>query len=113
MPFSTLNMPVYEAKAELFRALGHPARIRILELLSSGEMPVSSLLSATGLEPSTLSQHLAVIKRIGLVDSVRHGNSATYQLTDPCVTDFLTAARTVLAVTLGRSRVALENLEGS
>ena len=57
MPLSTLGQPVYAAKAELFRALGHPARIRILELLVDGEKPVSALLAEIGLEPSTLSQH--------------------------------------------------------
>ena len=45
MPLSTLGQPVYAAKAELFRALGHPARIRILELLVDGEKPVSDLLA--------------------------------------------------------------------
>ena len=61
MPPSTLDEPVYTAEADLFRALGHPARIRILELLVEGEQSVSSLLAKMGLEPSTLSQHLAVV----------------------------------------------------
>jgi ArsR family transcriptional regulator len=113
MTFTTLDQPVYEAKAELFKALGHPARIRILELLSGGAMTVSSLLAATEIEPSSLSQHLAIIKRIGLVESVRSGNGVTYRLTDSCVVEFLTTARAVLATTLGRARSALENLENA
>jgi ArsR family transcriptional regulator len=108
-----LDQPVYAAKAELFRSLGHPARIRILELLVEGEQPVSGLLTETGLEPSTLSQHLAVIKRTGLVESRRRGNAVTYRLADPSVAQFLTAARTVLASTLGRARQTLADLEGS
>ncbi len=112
MPLSTLGQPVYAAKADLFRALGHPARIRILELLVDGEQPVSSLLAEIGLEPSTLSQHLAVLKRIGLVESSRKGNAVTYQLADASVEQFLAAARTVLASTLGKARLALEELEG-
>ena len=111
MPLSTLDQPVYAAKAELFKALGHPARIRILELLVDGEQPVSRLLAETGLEPSTLSQHLAIVKRIGLVESSRKGNAVTYRLTDPSVEQFLAAARAVLASTLGRARRALEGLE--
>jgi len=111
MPLSALDQPVYAAKAELFRSLGHPARIRILELLVEREQPVSELMSATGLEPSSLSQHLAVIKRTGLVESSRSGNAVTYRVADPSVGAFLAAARTVLAATLGRARRTLEDLE--
>src|SRR5664279_2371276 len=112
VPFSTLAKPVYEAKAELFKALGHPARIRILELLSDGPRPVSYLLRETGLEAPALSQQLAVVKRIGLIESSRHANGATYRLTDPSVIEFLAAARKVLASTLRRARDALADLEG-
>ena len=111
MPFSTLTKPVYEAKAELFKALGHPARIRILELLSDGPRPVSFLLQETGLEAPALSQQLAVVKRIGLIESSRHANGVTYQLVDQSVVEFLAAARKVLASTLGHARDALADLE--
>jgi len=113
MPLSTLDQPVYAAKADLFRTLGHPVRIRILELLLQGEQPVSNLLAELGIEASTLSQHLAVVKRVGLIASSRKGNTVTYRLTDPSVEQFLAAARSVLAATLGRARLALEELEGS
>jgi ArsR family transcriptional regulator, arsenate/arsenite/antimonite-responsive transcriptional repressor len=111
MPLSTLGQPVYAAKADLFRALGHPARIRILELLVVDERPVSDLLAELGLEPSTLSQHLLVLKRIGVVESIRKGNAVTYCLADTSVEQFLAAARTVLAATLGKALLALEELE--
>jgi len=111
VPFSTIDQPLYAVKAELFRALGHPARIRTLELLVDGERPVSSLLAQTGLEPSTLSQHLTILKRIGLVESTRSGNAVTYRLTDPSVGAFLSAAKSVLSSTLGRARRTLEELE--
>ncbi len=110
MPLSRIDQPLYAVKAELFRALGHPARIRTLELLVEGDQPVSSLLIETGLEPSTLSQHLTILKRIGLVESSRRGNTVTYRLTDPSVGEFLTAARSVLSSTLGRTRRTLEEL---
>lgn len=104
--------PLYVAKAELFKSLGHPARIRILELLVAGEMSVGNLLAATGLEPSSLSQHLSVVKHTGLVQSSRTGNVVTYRVTDPSVGEFLTAARSVLASTLERARQTLEDLAG-
>ena len=103
---------MYAAKADLFRALAHPARIRVLELLVEGDQTVSSLLGDLGIEPSTLSQHLAVVKRIGLVVSSRKGNVVTYHLADRSIEQFLGAARNVLAATLGRARLALEELEG-
>ena len=96
------DQPLYVAKAELFRSLGHPVRIRILELLVAGEKPVSVLLSEIGVEPSSLSQHLNVLKHTGLVVSSRKGNGVTYQVT---------SARAVLASTLGRTRQTLEHLE--
>lgn len=107
----TIDRPLYAVKAELFKALGHPARIRVLELLVDNEQTVSSLLVETGLEPSTLSQHLTILKRIGLVDSTRKANAVNYRLTDPSVGEFLAAARTVLSSTLRRTRRTLEELE--
>jgi ArsR family transcriptional regulator len=106
------DKPLFVAKAELFKSLGHPARIRILELLVAGEMSVSNLLAATGLEPSSLSQHLGVVKHSGLVQSTRAGNIVTYRVTDPSVSEFLSAARSVLASTLGRTLQTLEDLVG-
>lgn len=111
MPFTTLEQPIYVAKAELFKALGHPARIRILEMLVVGDRLVSELLAGIDVEPSSLSQHLAVLKRSGLVDSQRSGNSVMYRLADPSVEAFLAAARAVLSSTLERLRRTLEDLD--
>lgn len=106
-----IDQPLYVAKADLFRSLGHPARIRILEILVEGDATVTTLLSATQLEPSSLSQHLNVVKHAGLVQSTRRGNTVTYRVTDPSVGAFLAAARAVLASTLGRTLLTLEALE--
>ena len=61
-----MPVPLYEAKAELFKALAHPARIRVLELLSVRDHAVHELLSEISLEPPSLSQQLAVLRRMGL-----------------------------------------------
>ena len=113
MPSPDLDRPIYAAKAELFRALGSPVRIRILELLVDGAQPVSTLGLELGLEPSSLSQHLAVLRRTGMISSIRSGNSVTYKLAGPAVGAFLLAARAVLTTTLERSRDALEEIESS
>ncbi len=105
------DLPLYVAKAQLFRSLSHPVRIRILELLVVAEMPVSALRDELSVEASSLSQHLNVLKQSGLVVSQRRANAVTYRITDSEVGEFLAAARRVLASTMGRTRSALEHLE--
>jgi ArsR family transcriptional regulator len=58
-----MGVPLFQAKAELFKTLGHPARIRILELLSERDHAVHELLEKIEIEPSNLSQQLAVLRR--------------------------------------------------
>ena len=107
-----VGRPVLAAEADLFRALSHPARIRILELLVESNQTVGNLLADARLAPSTLSQHLAVMKRSGLVESSRKRNAVTYRVSDPSVGAFLRAARSLLASTLGRVMQTLDALEG-
>ncbi|MPZ26907.1 MAG: metalloregulator ArsR/SmtB family transcription factor [Micromonosporaceae bacterium] len=90
-------IPLYEAKAELFRTLSHPVRIRVLELLGERPMPVRDLLSGINIEASSLSQQLAVLRRAGIVTSTRAGGTVSYALAGPDVADLLHAARRFLA----------------
>ncbi|WUE13084.1 metalloregulator ArsR/SmtB family transcription factor [Nonomuraea sp. NBC_00507] len=91
-----VSLPLYEAKADLFRTLGHPARIRILELLQDGPLPVRELLADIEIEASNLSQQLAVLRRAGLVSATREGTTVIYALPTPDVADLLFAARRIL-----------------
>lgn len=91
------SVPLYQAKAELFRTLGHPTRIRVLELLQGGPLPVRDLLSNLDIEPSNLSQQLAVLRRTGLVTSAREGSTVLYTLSTPDVADLLRVGRRILA----------------
>lgn len=113
MPFRAItpDTPVHEIKAELFKALGHPVRIRVLELLSQRERAVSELLAETGLEASHLSQHLAVLRRTGVVVARREGNGVHYRTAHPSVAELLAAARTFLVSTLAGTQAALTGLE--
>lgn len=88
--------PLYQAKAELFRILGHPARIRVLELLAERDHAVHELLEAIEIEPSNLSQQLAVIRRAGLVSQRREGGEVVYAISVPEVAELLAAGRRVL-----------------
>lgn len=91
------SVPLYQAKAELFRTLGHPVRIRVLEILQDGPTPVRDLLSDLKIEPSSLSQQLAVLRRAGLATSSRDGATVLYTLATPDVADLLRAGRRILA----------------
>lgn len=104
--------PLYEIKANLFKALAHPARIRVLEVLSTNDdpTPVSALLEITGIEATLLSQHLAVLKRHQVVRSQRVGNAVFYELAHPKISELLVIARTFLADTLGARRDQLDTL---
>ncbi|GAA1756350.1 metalloregulator ArsR/SmtB family transcription factor [Pseudarthrobacter sulfonivorans] len=102
--------PLYEIKANLFKALAHPARIRILELLSAAPQntaPVSYLLAETGLEASHLSQHLSTLRRHKVVTSVRSANAVTYSLAHPGISQLLAIARTFLLDSLADSNEQL------
>ncbi|MGN6574118.1 MAG: ArsR/SmtB family transcription factor [Nocardioides sp.] len=90
-------MPLYQAKAEFFKTLGHPARIRILELLSERDHAVHELLEEIAIEPSNLSQQLAVLRRTSMVVSRREGGEVVYSVSVPEVRDLLLAARTILS----------------
>jgi DNA-binding transcriptional ArsR family regulator len=109
-PERELVLPVSELKAELFRALSHPARIRILETLSSGERSVGEMQPEIGIELSHLSQQLAVLRRAGLVASRKEGQSVYYSVKDPLITELLRVAKQLLISSLTETRDLLADL---
>jgi ArsR family transcriptional regulator len=108
-----MPVPLYEAKAEFFRMLGHPVRIRVLELLQDGPKPVRDLLAAIEVEPSNLSQQLALLRRSGIVTASRTGSTVVYELAGGDVAELLVAARRILAVLLAGRQELLEELRGT
>ncbi len=105
MAFGADERPLYEIKANLFKGLAHPYRIRVLEILAGvPETPVSALLAETDLEASHLSAHLAVLRRYGLVVSERRASVVYYRLAFPQVADLLQVARTLLGELLQDSQ---------
>ena len=67
-------------KSNLFKAIGHPSRVQILEYLSSGERCVCDIISELGLEQSNVSQHLAVLRRENLIESRKQGLQVMYRI---------------------------------
>lgn len=102
--------PLYEIKAGLFKALGHPSRVRILELLAERDMSVAELMPEVGIEASNLSQQLAVLRRAGLVTGVRSGSRVLYRLADHQVAELLAVARVLLIRRLAHTADVLADL---
>ena len=105
-----VSRPLSEIKAELFKALGHPGRVRILEVLRDGDRTVAELIPAVGLESSHLSQQLAVLRRARVVTAIRSGSSVSYSIADPAIVTLLAAARSFLINSLSVSRELLADL---
>lgn len=112
MPF-TPGRPIAEAKADLFKALGHPGRVRILELLAEGERSIGELATGTGMELSHLSQQVTVLRRAGVVDSRRVKNTVVCSLRDPQTAELLAVARRMLRRTLRDDQELLAALSGA
>jgi DNA-binding transcriptional ArsR family regulator len=108
MPFA--QHPIYVLKADFFRALGHPARVRILELVSEEERAVGELQAELGLDSSGTSQHLAALRRQGLVETRRQGTTVFYKLKDPRVAQLLQVAREILTANLAETRELIDGL---
>ena len=105
--------PVHEVKANLFRVLGHPARVRILELLRDDERSVGALQAELGLDSGGTSQHRAALRRSGGVESRREGTSVYYRVADARVFDLLAAGRDVITQQLAEQQSILRELETS
>jgi DNA-binding transcriptional ArsR family regulator len=77
------------ATAEVFKSLGHPARVRMLRALVEGEKCVCDLVNAAGLGWSTVSRHLSIMKAAGVLSDEKRGKQVIYRLELPCVGRFL------------------------
>ncbi|MEV0375459.1 metalloregulator ArsR/SmtB family transcription factor [Streptomyces sp. NPDC050636] len=108
-----MTAPLYQLKAEFFKTLGHPVRIRVLELLSEREHSVAEMLPVVGLEPAHLSQQLAVLRRANLVVTRKQGSTVYYSLTNPQVAELLLVARKILTGVLAGQAELLADLRAA
>ena len=105
-----LSRPISEIKAELFKALAHPARIRVLEVLAGGERSVGELTELVGIEASHLSQQLAVLRRARLVTGEKDGARVVYAIRDPELVELLAVAKRLLINSLAETEDLLAGL---
>jgi ArsR family transcriptional regulator len=108
-----VSKPLYQAKAEFFKALAHPARIRVLELLSEREHSVSEMLPEVGIEAAHLSQQLSVLRKMNLVVTRKEGSIVFYSLVSPQVADLLAVARRILTEVLASQVGLLDDLRAT
>jgi ArsR family transcriptional regulator len=106
MPYALQNF-----KAEFFKALAHPVRIRILEVLRESEKSVSELQVRLDLDQSGVSQQLSILRTKGLIHGRKDGTSVFYSVSDPMLFDLLDVARTIFNNRLIDTRDLLSQLE--
>ncbi len=102
--------PIYALKADFFRVLGHPARVRLLQLLRDGERSVGALQEELELDSSGTSQHLAALRAQGLVVGRREGTSVYYRVKDPRTLELLELAKRIISASLEENRALLDDL---
>ena len=92
----TKDRQTYKQQARVLRALANETRLRLIDRLSKGECQVSELVRLAGVDQSTVSKQLAVLRNVGMVDDDRRGNAVFYRLVTPCVMDFFACSSKVL-----------------
>ena len=102
---------VIKLTAELFKTLGHPVRIKILQMLTKGERCVCEIMENIDIEQSNLSQHLGVLKKQGLIDSRKDGQRVIYWIAYPSVKQLIEAAEQTLSEQIGHSQALLKFLK--
>src|SRR5471030_1079423 len=100
----------YNFKAEFFKVLANPLRIRILDALRDGPVSVSDLRTRLDSEQATISQHLSILRARNFVTTERRGTTVLYEISDPAIWKLLDSAREIFDNQLVSVRTALESL---
>jgi len=80
---------IYELRAEFFKALSHPTRLKILDIiLNENEICVCEIVKKIGIDQPTISKHLNILKKAGILESRKEGLSVFYKVRFPCMKDY-------------------------
>lgn len=96
-----------EIRSDIIKAMAHPVRLLIIEYLKEGPRAFSEIFGLFGLDKSTVSKHLHVLKETGIVTSRKNGADMIYTLEVPCVTDFFGCVTAVIENNVRRQQVCL------
>jgi len=99
-----MKTKILETRAAVFKALGHPSRLALIDHLVDGEKCVCELNEVIDADISTVSRHLSILRNSGIVSSERRGNKIFYTLRCPCITTFYSCVETVV----GREPIQLD-----
>ncbi|MGA2472388.1 MAG: metalloregulator ArsR/SmtB family transcription factor [Acidimicrobiales bacterium] len=105
-----VTTPIHQLQAEFFKSLGHPARVRIVEILRKGERPVSELIPEVGIEASHLSQQLGVMRRANLIQVRKVGTSVFYSVGNPMLFELLDVAKQIIRSSLNETQEILDQM---
>jgi len=90
------EIKLYEARADIIKALAHPSRLYIVDVLNKGEKTVGELTEMIGADTSTVSKHLSVLKNAGILEDEKRGTAVIYTLKCPCILDFISCIEEVI-----------------
>jgi ArsR family transcriptional regulator len=96
-----------EIRTKIIKALAHPARLMVVELLKEGEAPFGKIHGLFESDKSTVSKHLLVLKEAGIVSSRKSGLDMFYRLEVPCITDFFGCVTAVIENTVEKQQCCL------
>jgi len=96
-----------EIRAKVIKAMAHPVRLIIIEILKDREHPFSDIFDLFKLDKSTVSKHLLVLKEAGIVSSRKDGAEMIYRLDVPCVTDFFSCVTAVIQSNVKKQQACL------
>jgi ArsR family transcriptional regulator, arsenate/arsenite/antimonite-responsive transcriptional repressor len=96
----------YEARARIAKALAHPSRLMMLDLLGKTEISVTEITKAVGVDQSTVSKHLAILKDAGLIDARKKGTTSFYRVTCGCLDGFFCCLETMVGSDLKRRQAS-------
>jgi DNA-binding transcriptional ArsR family regulator len=105
-----MKEPILQMKADIFNALAHPLRLKILEKLRTGPCCVCKIIPYVGGEQSNVSHHLAVLRRANIVKSEKKGLEVWYEIIDPMIFNMIDTAESLLVKNLNNKRHVLEQI---
>jgi ArsR family transcriptional regulator len=96
-----------EIRSRIIKALAHPVRLMMVELLREGELPFSRIKETFQFDKSTVSKHLLVLKEAGILNSRKSGADAIYRIGVPCITDFFGCITAVIESNVKKQQACL------
>jgi len=103
-----MNLSMFEIQAEFCRAMGNVVRLQLLHILREQPLTVGEICQETNLPQGTVSRQLSILRKVGVVDSRRHGNAKVYQITDDKIAEVCDLVRSILVEQVHKRSQSIE-----